>query len=382
MSERGSQWRRMLDYWLGIPLVAASSLLRLRKASTLPSAFQPRQIAFLCLGAIGDLLLLSSVITALRARLPSATITLITSRANAAAAHLVPGLDYVCDFSLNQIDALIFFVRRLHCDIFFDASQWARIGALIANVSDAAYTVGFATKGQMRHFGYSIAVRHRSDQHEYKNFLDLGRALYPDLEGQPSLCLPSSHSESEAFSLAYAEKNAVYLHMWPSGICAELKEWPAQSWASLCQILTGAGYAVYLTGAPGDAEKNAAFLARNPNPRVQSLAGLVSLGDLALLFSRARAVVSVNTGIMHLAAIIGAPTVGLHGPTNPLRWGPWGPKVASLLPDHPDCAYLNLGFEYSSHHKPCMPYLSVASVCQALFSFGLSVQAGSERSQP
>ena len=74
---------------------------------------------------------------------------------------------------------------------------------------------------------------------------------------------------------------------------------------------------------------------------------------------------------MHLAALAGAPTVGLHGPTNPLRWGPWGRKVQSLLPHAGACAYLNLGFEYPEPPVSCLENLPVSDVLAALESMGV-----------
>jgi ADP-heptose:LPS heptosyltransferase len=116
--------------------------------------------------------------------------------------------------------------------------------------------------------------------------------------------------------------------MWPSGSNAWLKEWPADRWDALARLLGSKGFEVYLTGGPADAPRNDAFLRAHPQCPAISLAGRTSLAGLAWLFSRATAVVSVNTGTMHLAALAGAPTVGLHGPTNPLRWGRWGVMCA------------------------------------------------------
>lgn len=89
MAERSNKLLRRLDRWAGVPLAATSALLRLGRK---PVADPPQRVGFLCLGAIGDLLLLSACIAALRERLPRATFVLLTSRANAQAAALVPGL--------------------------------------------------------------------------------------------------------------------------------------------------------------------------------------------------------------------------------------------------------------------------------------------------
>jgi ADP-heptose:LPS heptosyltransferase len=114
---------------------------------------------------------------------------------------------------------------------------------------------------------------------------------------------------------------------------------------------------VIFTGGAQDAPATEAFLARHipaaylEKKLIRSIAGKIPLPDLpdvASCLRRADAVVSVNTGIMHLAAIAGAPTISLEGPTNPLRWGPCGPKTRPLLPEKGRSAYLYLGFEYEN----------------------------------
>lgn len=107
---------------------------------------------------------------------------------------------------------------------------------------------------------------------------------------------------------------------------------------------------------------------------VHDMAGRLSLTDLAALLAGAAATVSVNTGIMHLAALAGCPTVGLHGPTNPLRWGPLGPYTRALLPvpaPGSRSAYLNLGFEYPPDADDCLRRLHPDTVVTALRELGL-----------
>ena len=56
----------------------------------------------------------------------------------------------------------------------------------------------------------------------------------------------------------------------------------------------------------------------------RGLAGRLSLGGLAALFRRARLVIAIDSGPLHLAAMLGAPVVGLYGPADPVEFGPWG----------------------------------------------------------
>ena len=52
--------------------------------------------------------------------------------------------------------------------------------------------------------------------------------------------------------------------------------------------------------------------------------GRLACTDLAQVLGQSRLLVSGNTGVMHLAAGLGVPLLALHGPTDPVKWGPLG----------------------------------------------------------
>jgi heptosyltransferase I len=73
-------------------------------------------------------------------------------------------------------------------------------------------------------------------------------------------------------------------------------------------------------------------------------------------------VVSVDTGIMHLAAALDMPVIGLHGPTSSKRWGPIGRNAVAIDSSDPRAGYLYLGFERSVDPPPCMEAISYEKV--------------------
>lgn len=395
-AERGNRFNRWLDRYAGIPLSACAACVRrvTRACRRCPpgagrtglpprhvgDAGEVRHVGLICLGAIGDLLLLSALVNGVRARLPRATLELVVSYSNAGAAPLLHGVDRVSAFDVREVLDILRHVRSQRYDLLLDSSQWARLGSIVTSLSGAGLTVGFATAGQYRGLGYDIAVSHRADRHEVENFLALGRAVFPGLEGEPRLhlpedlsaCAPKGGKPGDDGWRQELENEAgrprAFLHMWPSGVQRQLKEWPAGNWATLARELARRGYSIWFTGSAPDAGRNTDFLRAHMagEAHVHSLAGRVTLSELACLLRDAAAVVSVNTGIMHLAALVGAPTVGLHGATNPRRWGPVGPRAESLLPRAGQCAYLNLGFEYPRGAAPSLVHLPVEDVLAAL----------------
>jgi ADP-heptose:LPS heptosyltransferase len=157
--------------------------------------------------------------------------------------------------------------------------------------------------------------------------------------------------------------------MWPGGLRSELKEWPPASWHALASRLRAVGLSIVLTGSRADADRTARFAnasASTTDVRFINCAGRYGIEELVGVLRASSCVVSVNTGVMHLAAAAGAPTVALNGPTNEVRWGPVGARAVSVNSKLPGCGYLNLGFEYDSGPAECMLGISVDSVADAV----------------
>lgn len=379
LNERGSMWKRMADRFIGIPLLYPAALWRKIERAT-RTAKEIHSIGILCFGAIGDTLLSSSLVCTLHERWPLARITLITSKSNACAVQFVPHVDAAASFAITDVLGIIRFLRKSHFSILVDVNQWARLGALLCAASGAGRTVGFRTTGQHRHTAFDVTVPHRNDCHEVSNFQRLGSEACGNADSGNcplELMAPSPHLPEWIASFTQGAP-IVVCHMWPAGICANLKEWPPEHWATLTGALVDAGFSLLFSGGKNDAPRTTHFIDSLPEElqrSVRSIAGTMSLHAEAALLQNVCALVSVNTGYMHLSALLGVPTVDLHGPTNPQRWGGVGPHVVHLLPDVPQeipCAYLNLGFEYPRGAKNVLQYLTPQQTLGALRQCGPS----------
>lgn len=376
MNERGNRLFRALDVWAGIPATACASLWRRCERKTSLSPGVPQKIGIICLGAIGDLLMLTGLLKGLRARWPDSHMEIIASRANAAALPLLPGVNSTRVFPVARIDRIISYLRSRKYDILFDSTQWARIGNILANFSGAGLTVGFLTPGQKRSLGYGITVPHSNTAHEWENFLALGKSVWPELAGFPCLELPEEEigvdGETAEELLAKAPET-VYCHMWARGSGAAFREWPRESWRKLIAELTGMGCQVAISGSSADRPMAEGFKKDffPDNERIRVEAGRTSLVSLARCFQQARGVVAIATGIMHLADLAGAPLVALFGPTNTCRWGPLSNQAIALSPRKGLCGYINLGFEYPKNAVYNMGDLPVTDVLGALEKLGV-----------
>lgn len=109
---------------------------------------------------------------------------------------------------------------------------------------------------------------------------------------------------------------------WPG------KRWPEGHWAALVVACTRAGMPVVLTGSSEEQASLGRILARIP-PEAHSLvhdwSGRTTFLGAAWIHSQARMTVTGDTVAMHLAAMMGTPTLSLFGPSNPVESGPYGP---------------------------------------------------------
>jgi heptosyltransferase-2 len=106
------------------------------------------------------------------------------------------------------------------------------------------------------------------------------------------------------------------------------KRWPAAHFAALATHLAAAGSAPWLIGGPGDAPIGAEVAALAPAAR--DLTGKTTLGEAIDLIAAARAVVSNDSGLMHVAAALGRPLVALYGSTSPAFTPPLSPDAVIL----------------------------------------------------
>jgi ADP-heptose:LPS heptosyltransferase len=118
------------------------------------------------------------------------------------------------------------------------------------------------------------------------------------------------------------------------------KVWPADRFAELALRLTapdgalpGAGIAIL--GGPGDQERSMATPVLTALPQALDLVGKLDLPEVAAVLARAAIFIGNDSGLMHLAAAAGVPTLGLFGPTPSDEYGPAGPKAQAVLADGP-----------------------------------------------
>lgn len=357
MSDRGNVILRHIDRYGGIPLVFLTGLFK-RKNRDIPA--NPRRIGILATAAIGDTLLMSAVLKDLKSHWPDAELVVFAGKTNYAMVQLCCPFDRVEKIEINNPVGAVRHIRQTgRYDIWLDFGPWPRLNALLSAFVKAKVKVGFKSIKQYRHYAYDISVDHRDDCHELDNLRRLVQVC-----GVSSLSVPELGKADPDREHPYT-----VVHMFPSGYKASYKEWSDSCWVELINGLTEAGTLVKITGAPKDSETaNRIVSLCNRQENIEVLAGKTNLSEAAEVLKRASLVISVNTGIMHMAAAYNCRIIALHGPTSPLRWGPVCEEAVNFCATSSSAGCLHLGFEYDDKDPHSMETIDPREVLKAALS--------------
>jgi heptosyltransferase-2 len=151
----------------------------------------------------------------------------------------------------------------------------------------------------------------------------------------------------------------------PGAAYGSAKRWPAESFAALAAELTRGGIDVVLIGAAGDARSGAEVERRSGAPfRAINLIGRTDLPTLAGVLASCRALVTNDSGAMHLAAALGVPVTAMFGPTNEYETRPLGMIEPVILTHNVWCRPCMLR-DCPIDHR-CMRGITVESVMSSI----------------
>ena len=143
---------------------------------------------------------------------------------------------------------------------------------------------------------------------------------------------------------------------WRPRRTGQPKVWPADRFAaafrSLATSVSPERGAVVL-GGPGAAERAMAAPLLAALPEARDLVGAVSLPEVAAVLQRAALFIGNNSGLMHLSAAAGAPTIGLFGPTDATTYRPAGRRATAVVATLHGCHFRPTGRR--GRRKICWP---------------------------
>ena len=293
-------------------------------------------ILLIQLKRIGDLILTTPAIAALREKFPDASISLVVSAAVKELLPAITGIDRVYEVRGKTDDALDWIALSLgKFDYCLDFTRNDR-SAFLTFLSGARKRITadhpkLRTKLRARSYNElveaPVGFLHTVDYH-----LALVKPLGIENPSRAlQLCLPQeSMAQADALLSAAGVREFVCFH--PGSARAE-KFWEPTRWAeALNHCAREMGLACVLTGGKSSIEQAqiAAITAATKSKPID-LSGKTNLLSLAALVRKARLLVTVDSAPMHFAAAWETPQVVLFGPTNPFHWQPRSVSAIVLL---------------------------------------------------
>jgi len=314
-----------------------------------------RNLLAVRLDNIGDLLMTTPALNAVRNCLPEARITLLTSPAGAAAAHHVPGIDAAIPFAAPWVTprddaplagelgenelrmAIRLAEQRFDAAVIFTVcTQSALPAALLCRLAGIPLRLAYSRENPYELLTDWLPERDvigDGMRHEVARQIDLVAAVGL-FSGDPHLHfryrIENVRRLQELMLLAGHDPVQPYFVVHP-GASAPSRRYPAVHFGVAADIIAReSGCTAIYTGSENESvlvEEARAVMGELS----VSLAGHLDLGELAALIAGAEVVVANNTGPVHIAAAVNTPVVDLYALTNP-QHTPW--HVASQVLNH------------------------------------------------
>lgn len=304
---------------------------------------QPNRIILILPCCIGDVVLATAALQALRRAYPDAHIVWAVGSWSKPAVEHHPLLDGVIDTGAGALPVrspggLLCFVRQLRAGRFDLAVSLVRspLMSLAVLLSGIPQRAGLDSAG--RGFGYTVRAKvdPNAPRHEAEIYLDVIRALGIDAAGcYANIPVSEADRASVASKLREQGIGGEYLVVNPAGgrnpgMVMDAKRYPPEQLAALANRLAPAlGASVVLIGGRGD-EALVEAVQERLDAQAAAFVGALSFGEIAALARGARLYLGNDTGLTHLAAAAGAKTVMILGPSDPARYAPFAPDALAL----------------------------------------------------
>src|SRR2546427_503984 len=328
---------------------------------------------------IGDAVLTTPALMAIRKGFPQAKIALLVKPAIAELLHHHPAVDEIVLYrdpgphaGLGGKLTLARLLRRGRYDLAI-LLQNAFEAAAITALAGIPNRYGYATDG--RSFLLTHRSHTRSDwgcrpalspkirrKHQAHYYLELLRPLGIPVEPEPPMLQTTPGEDAEAIEHLRAfgvDPKKVLIGLNPGSVYGTAKRWLPERFAEVAdRVAAEHGGVVLIFGGRGEEELGAAIAGKMTAPTLV-LSGQTTVRRLMALIKLCRLFITNDTGPMHIATAFGVPTVAIFGPTDPATTSPFG--SGHELVRHPvDCSPCLLR-ECPIDHR-CMQGISVEMV--------------------
>jgi len=318
---------------------------------------------------IGDFVRCHSVVKVLKARWPDRPVDVLTTALCRPLADYMPGLRQAIlgdlprsRIALGEQRALAERLRanRYGLTLIMPRTWKAALAPFLAGIPQRVGFVGEARFGLLNDWRWGERKLPRMVDRCAALALPEGAPVPPEWP-LPELTVPAAEVAAWRERLGLEGRPAVAL--CPGAVGAS-KRWTAAGYGEIARTLTARGMAVWVIGGPDEA-RLAAEIASAGGPLARDLTG-PDLRNAILALAAARAAVSNDSGLLHVAAALGTPAIGIFGPTSPWHWAPLNPLAAVIeTRSELDCRPCHKPTCRLRHHR-CMRDIPAAQVLEAV----------------
>ncbi len=333
------------------------------------------------LDTLGDVLMTTPAIRALKESLPQSTLTLLTSPLGAEPTRLIPEIDEVIVYESpwvkasparadSQYDRKLLEKMRGCYDaavIFTVYSQNPLPAAMLCYLADIPLRLAYCRENPYHLLTHWVRETEpeQSIRHEVRRQLDLVQFIGCALQDERiRLRIPEGDRlrvqdrlRMQGFDFA---QPWMVLH---PGVTAPSRQYFPEGYALAArQLALEDGLQIIFTGSPKEVGL-VEYIRQEMAAPSYSLAGQLSLGELGALLAQAPLLLSNNTGPVHIAAGVGTPVVDIYALTNP-QHTPWGVPNRVVFHDVP-CKYCYKSVCPLGHHN-CLRLVTPTEVVQAV----------------
>ena len=297
---------------------------------------QPKRIVFIRPCCIGDVVMATGALSALRETYPDAHITWAVGSWSARAVEYHPALDEIldtgsADLPVRSLGGLMRFVRQLRAGHFDMAISLVRspLMSLAVLLSGIPMRVGLDSAG--RGFGYNLRVPINPDesQHEGEIYLKVIQAIAgKPIHSYANLPILDTAKTAIQLHLALSDISHPYIVAHPGGgsnpgMQMDSKRYPLPQLAEILnQVCDEFSATLILIGGPKDGDL-VDILQQHLRIKSITWVGDLSFAEIGALAQLALVYIGNDTGLTHIAAASGAKAVMMMGPTDPKRYAPF-----------------------------------------------------------
>jgi heptosyltransferase II len=282
---------------------------------------------------IGDFVRCHSVVRLLRQRFPDRPIDMLATTLCAPLADYMPGLRkaLVADLPRSRLALAeqASLAKRLKREAYRTALVMPRtwkstLAPFFAGIPERIGFVGEARFILLNDLRFGERKLPRMVDRCAALALPAGAELPPEWPA-PQLQVPPAEAASWRERRGLDGERRPIVAMAP-GAVGPSKRWPSSAYGAVARQLLADDFAVWVLGGPNEKPLAAEIVA---DTQARDLTGH-DLRDAILALASASVAVSNDSGVLHIAAALGTPSIGIFGPTSPWHWAPLNPLQAII----------------------------------------------------